>query len=297
VPHALLAYLNEPSHRDAAIAILASTGLLSSEIKEFGRLVPLVVTGRHCAVIVSDKIEWNWELLVFDREAQGLRPIANIPFHRQRGSMPQVIHVPGPGCDAVAVRHLAGTGTGVYLVEEAWYRLEQGGVFRLLSYPIQGHVCGWTLFQRFFSGQRLQTPVRLDPWTGLVVEFQARYETDGIRTRDPEIGEGLLLFSTAGQLILKWDAKWRTFVRSRDSTMSFDDVEGLFRDGTDQFVERHRDRLIGLVREGTDQHRRWIRRLLAECHKSGIAKSIAAELENTPSRKAKAFWEAYNRST
>lgn len=279
VPTQLVSTLMEPTREEEARTMLARSNLLSNEIGEIGAIVICARTRAHCAVLIGDKIRWNWELLVFSSDLDKWVLSGHVPLALQKGYEPAAHYVPGSRCGALAVEHVAMTGTGVFLRSTSWYHIGPDRLVRLLTYPIFGYVIGWGLiFQRRFEGHTLKLPTVLGADSILHIEFNAEYRSFEHVVEGQAKYRDMLLFTYAGRLVVEWNENALEFIRRDDSTMTFDDVRGLFDDAHDGFLARHSDRIINLVRHGDYLQRQWVDELLEKSANTEPARAVRAAL-------------------
>ena len=282
VPSDLVSALADPTRAQEAGRMLATSNLVSKEIGEIGHVVICAKTVAHFVILVADNIQWNWELVVFSNSMGKWTLFGRVPLACQRGGQPEVHYIPGSMSCALAVEHIAGTGTGCYLKSASWYRITPDGLVRLFGYPIYGYVVGWgMIFQRKFEGRVLKFSTFLDSGSLLEIAFNAEYRCWEYAAEEQSKYREMLLFNFEGRLVLEWSQDALAFLRRQESTMTFDDVRGLFDDGHEGFLVRHVDRIIGLIKHGGYLHRQWINELLDRCDETEAARAVKAAFAET----------------
>lgn len=285
----LLRALLDPSQRDQVRRLLIDNGFLSQEIDGIetvaiqSKLNPHV--GKpYCVVSIGGHSDWSWDVLFLTQSEGKWLQLGRIPLPGQKSYKPIVTYVPGENAGALAIEHVAGYGTGVFQKAATWYRVEPEGLIPLFTYPVWAYVIGWGLpFQRHITGHTSGIPYVIETGSRLDINLKAEYSADPTWAKRHEVDVDIPLFSYAIRLILDWDAEARVFVPSRESTATFDQVEGLFNDDTGAFLRRYLEEIIRLVDKGGKLQRDWVRELVANCPSSSERSRIETALQEATS--------------
>ena len=169
------------------------------------------------------------------------------------------------GSVLLPVRSRPGSGSGVYLASITWFLFNRDTVATVLDYPLEGAVVGWGLsYEREFSSL---TTYRGESGGQFAVEatFSATF-SNGLYEQLPGLGE---LFSYEEPVRFVLDPGTKTFaVDPAHSGLTMDQIQGLFNDAEDGFLEHNTGRLSQLATQGTDEQRQWLRLFLDACSDS-----------------------------
>lgn len=211
--------------------------------------------GRKYAVLgLSSNHAWKWKVLFFAEEEFSWNLVANTELDGQKGYIPEVIYVPGePG--ALVLTHVVLSGTGVFRRTTSWYRIREGELIPLLSYPHYFHVAGWGMpFSRVLSVKSIEFPTSLSQGALLHLRFEIKYSILDSKATNVDNE----LFTLIEDLALEWCEELQVFA-PRKGTDNFARIEDLWSDGTEQFANRNRSALERLLQTGTNRQREFIR--------------------------------------
>ena len=270
----MLRSLLDPSQRDQTCRSLINGGFLSKEIDKIetiiihSKLNP-EVKKPCCLVSIGGSYNWSWDVLFLTLTGDKWLQLGRISLPRQKGHEPIATYVPGDNFGALSIEHVACYGTGVFLKAVTWYRVGPEGLIPLFMYPVNANVVGWGLpFQRHITGHTSGIPAFLEKGSRIDVSLRADYSADPTWLFRHQIDVEIPLFSYDIRLALDWDSEARVFVPSRESTATFDQVEGLFNDDTDAFLRRYHDQIICIVKKGGELEREWVREFVTNCSRS-----------------------------
>ncbi len=212
-------------------------------------------SGHSYAILgLSSNFEMDWKVLLFAEGEVGWDLIADTSLESQRGYVPEVRYIPGaPG--ALVLTHVVMRGTGVLRRTTSWYRIAQGQLVPLLSYPHYFHIAGWGMpFSRTLTSQPLAIPATVSPGALLKLEFEIKYGMFDPKRADDGDDE---LFTVVETLSLEWNEEAQKFAHKTGAD-DFAQIEDLWNQGTEQFIERNRSYLQRLAHVGTDRQRQFI---------------------------------------
>jgi hypothetical protein len=167
------------------------------------------------------------------------------PVHRFVAVAPDVL--------CITLRELSCSGTGCLLYEEAWYEWAEGHVRKVLRYPIEGHVFGWGMSY----GRTFVAKVDRDrDCAGRALSLTVTMMEEFFREQGNE--EPVPLFNESRSIVFVWDASRRAFRPDvRWSVMTTNELDGVWNDGSVEFVDRHLERLIQFLKTGTLEEQQW----------------------------------------
>jgi len=246
----------------------AVTGPLRATRRELARPSP-----RESFLIldVTDSTGEDWQHLIFLRTGGRCRFVGVVDVPAQGGEPPthRLVSLPA-GDAALAVRTLARTGTGLALHRETWYLLDLGGLeraprtrtpptmalARVLDYPARGHMVGWpSTFDRSFS-TRLQGREGADE---VRIDFIASYTSGSYIYWMPVEP----LFTANRTAVYRWKRNERRFVLDPvRSDVDGDEIEGIFHDAEEQFLQHNVRDLVPLAARANERQRTWLRHFL-----------------------------------
>ena len=209
---------------------------------------------------LSDAPEVHWWYGVFARRSDGCRLVGAVDAPDQIGERPshRLVELPG-GRVALAIRAQARGGTGLVLIREAWYLLEERGLAAILDYPVRGHMIGWpSTFDRSFA------TTAVPRWQGsgvdeLEVEFRASYTSGSYIYWMPVES----LFTSTRRAYYTWKPASQRFVLDPiRSDIDSDEIEGLFTDAEEQFLRHNVQELVHLAARAHAGQRVWLRQFL-----------------------------------
>lgn len=279
----LYAMTLDPTLREKAIEVVCRTISLSPELSKIASVKGTQGYSPHTnesyiTLLVGDDYGWTFEVLLFTCRETVWRLVAQVPLTSQKAHEPIVRYISGHRAGALVIEHLAGYGTGVYRKAITWYRVRPDEVVPLLSYPVYAYVVGWgQAFQRHISGKEITCPAFLTEGARLHIALRVDYKSDPSREQYQEVD----LFSISKNLVLSWDEEGGLFLPTDEYSLSFDEAEGLFAEGSSGFLARNVDHLISLARHGNGLQRSWVREFLGECEQTEAAAAVKSALEST----------------
>jgi hypothetical protein len=157
--------------------------------------------------------------------------------------------VPG----ALVLTHIAGYGTGTLRHTTSWYRLAQGQLVPMLSFPHYFHVAGWAMpLSRVLTTTPIEIPAMLAPGAVLRLRFEVKYAIyDSGHSDEDE------LFALEDNLDLQWSEDVQMFV-PKTGADDFARIEDYWNQSTEQFVDRNRPHLQRLLQTGNNRQRQFV---------------------------------------
>ena len=203
---------------------------------------------------LGSNFDKDWKVLLFAEGESGWDLIADTTLESQKGYVPEVRYIPGtPG--ALVLTHVVTWGTGVLRRTTSWYRIAQGQLVPLLSYPHYFHVAGWGMpFSRILTSKPLEIPATLSPGALLKLEFEIKYGMFDPKNTDNGDDK---LFTIIETLSLEWNEEAQNFA-PKTGADDFAQIEDFWNQSTKQFIERNRSYLQQLAHVGTDRQREFI---------------------------------------
>jgi hypothetical protein len=212
-------------------------------------------SGHPYAILgLGSNFDRDWKVLLFAEGKLGWDLIADTSLESQKGYVPEVRYIPGsPG--ALVLTYLVMWGTGVLRRTTSWYRIAQGQLIPLLSYPHYFHVAGWGMpFSRTLTTKSLEIPATLSPGALLKLEFEIKYGIFDSKHTDNGDDE---LFTIIETLSLEWNKETQKFA-PKTGADDFAQIEDFWNESTEQFIERNRSHLERLAHVGTHKQRQFI---------------------------------------
>lgn len=209
---------------------------------------------------LSNATEADWQYLVFARHRDGCRLVTAVDAPGQVVERPshRMVNLPG-GKTALALRTQTRSGTGLALVRETWYLLDERRLTVVLDYPVRGHMIGWpSTFDRSFA------TTAVPRWRGdgveeLQVEFRASYTSGSYIYWMPVEP----LFISTRRAYYTWKRAAQRFVLDPVRSDAYDDeIEGLFHDAEEQFLWHNVQELAQLAERASEGQRAWFRHFL-----------------------------------
>jgi hypothetical protein len=203
--------------------------------------------------------ETDWQYLVFARRRDGCHLLGAVDAPGQVVDRPshRMLNLPGRR-RALAIRAQTHGGTGLALVRERWYLLEERRLTAVLDYPVHGHMVGWpSTFDRSFATSAVSRGG--DGVEELQVDFRASYTTGSYIHWMPVES----LFVSTRRAHYTWRPAARRFVLDPVRSDAYDDeIEGLFHDAEEQFLRHNVEELAQLAARGGEGQRAWLRHFL-----------------------------------
>lgn len=133
----------------------------------------------------------------------------------------------------------------------------------VLVYPVEGHVIGWGMtFDRYYGSQILGFDKHPIDKFRVYAAFWAIYYVGA------EHSKGYLdevLFTTAKKVTYIWDnARRRFVVDPQTSQMTEEQIDGLHRDNSDDFLKHNFDELKKLASSKEENKREWLKRFIKD---------------------------------
>jgi hypothetical protein len=202
----------------------------------------------------------DWQYLVFARHRDGCRLLGAVDAPAQVDERPRhrMLDLPG-GRRALAIRAQTHAGTGLTLVRERWYLLEDRRLTVVLDYPAHGHMIGWpSTFDRSFATSAVSR-AGANGVEEVQVEFRASYTSGSYIYWMPVEP----LFVSIRRAHYTWRRSPPRFALDPVRSDVYDDeIEGLFNDAEEQFLRHNVQELAQLAARGGEGQRAWLRHFL-----------------------------------
>lgn len=251
--------------------------------------------------ILRESSSWNWRYSFFKDE----KSLGTIDFNMQKHDLIPEFRIVNNGKDKTwfIIKSLAGTGTGLILFEEQWYKISDKGIKNVLEYPAYGHISsGVGMGDRAIKSEIISEMPINDAYT-INIEFEASYATEFHREDSKKVEcEGFYdseeyidclfelfkkdsnLFTINKKARYAWDKDDEIFkIDILNSELAQRQIDGLWNDGGNDFLKHNFKELLELARTGTDIQKKWIELLLEGCGDSWEESNLLALLsENEP---------------
>jgi hypothetical protein len=205
---------------------------------------------------VTDRAEVDWQHLVFAEARATCRFMGAIdaPAQGVAPPSPRLLALPEAQA-AVVVQAKVRGGTDLDLHRESWHLVTGDRLVRVLDYPARGHLIGWpSTFDRVFT-TRAEAVGAGDAVSALRVEFTASY-TSGSYIHWMPVEP---LFTAARTAHYRWKPAERRFVLDpARSDVDDEEIEGIFQDAEEQFLQHNVQDLIQLAARANERQRAWL---------------------------------------
>ena len=207
----------------------------------------------------------SWQYLVFHEPRNSSQQFwNNIGIAGQGFERPKFrVIKAGPDAIWIAIGSLASSGTGLVLYEEAWFEVGTGRTSELVRFPIKGYMVGWSdlLFDREYSSRIVEERSTKGSYE-ITVEFDASFS---FYTRNPEREGDLFSWRKPATYILDPGTSKFRLDQTR-SRITEEEIDGLYADGRNQFLQRNFEYLDKLANQPTPEQTEWFRQFLARCN-------------------------------
>jgi len=254
------------NENDKKLIIRDSAGRFESDFDTDRYLIAEIQKIQTNSVVIMKITDgmWNWQYLIFLYFDNRLNYIDNIDFDFQKSGSPKIRFYNTDDSNLIffAVNFDGGSGTGVYLISEKWYRLNRYGIELMFEYPGEGYVSGWVNFNREFDSEVAFNVLK----KMVTIRFKVKY-TMGYEEGDE------VLFTVDKKAYYRWDSAMARFIfDSHRSGISQKAIDGIFNDSYDGMLENNFEELMKLAEKGNKKQKSWLKSFLKECS-DNISKS------------------------
>lgn len=222
---------------------------------------------------LTDDNQWGWRSYVLTPNGSNWRVQGPIETFT-KGDTPHWKYVNGTPFSLLSVSQVMGTGTGIFLRGNSYYRVGDNGVVLLFTYPTFGYVNGWVPFARDIRSTTVEPKSELlDEHYKIDVSYKIEYRAD------PSLPQfrNTPLFNVEARLRLQWDAD-SGMMLTRPGSTSLAQVEDFFNGGSEEFLNRYERQLLRIARTGRPLQRRWLSHFLTAATDSPARRRIARGL-------------------
>lgn len=170
------------------------------------------------------------------------------------------------------------TGTGVFNQVDSWYKIDKSGVAKVLEFPIKGYVDWGMPFIREYTSRIIFQGESNGRYTVNVL-FNVIYTNSHFFDDSDDLKNLDNIFSINKKVVYVWDENKKIFaVDDKKSEMTQGQIDGIFNDGNDGFVQHNFNELKKFASVKNAGNREWLKILLDRCADNEQTSALLKEI-------------------